>query len=556
MNSSVLRLRDAVERKPGKADDVYGWLKRQIMLSRYAPGQSVAELEVASQMGVSQGTVREAMLRLQEDGLIVRQGYRGTVVTPVSAAEGPMFLSLRAQLETEALRVSVPRLGAEHLEGLSALVRQMEQAAQAGDEYALFELDQRFHVALFQLAGLPSLVPVLTRCSLYNHRNKIALDVAPRTLAETARRHWAIVAALKTGDVAEAERVLRHHIQSVVGEEQVAPRGAARETRPRMTPALDALWRRVQAEDAHLPDITTLPPQAGRRQFDAVNARWNARLPRGAAERAQAFQIPAPRRDAAAGGRRHIDALCVRPPGRRAATGTLLHLHGGGWVFGNNGTHLGAMVRLAERTGCEVIGIDYGLAPEQPFPQGLNDCSWAWRWLRAQADDGALARPWFVAGDSAGANLALAMMIDLRQAGEALPDAALLFYGVYDADHDTASHRRCGDGSFGLSSAKMAWYRAHYLAGGASADDARVSPLRAPLRGLPALFITAAELDPLHDDSAALAARLAEAGVSHEFKRYAGVHHGFMQMAGFLPEADRAFDDAAAFVRARCERKP
>lgn len=554
MNSSVLRLRDAAERKPGKADDVYGWLKRQIMLSRYAPGQSVAELEVASQMGVSQGTVREAMLRLQEDGLIVRQGYRGTVVTPVSAAEGPLFLSLRAQLETEALRVSVPRVGAEHLEALSTLVRQMEQAAEADDEYALFELDQRFHVTLFQLADLPSLVPVLTRCSLYNHRNKIALDVAPRTLAETARRHWAIVAALKGGDVAEVERVLRHHIQSVVGEEQPARVGNMRETRPCMTPALDTLWRRVQAEDAQLPDITTLPLDAARRQFDAINARWNARLPRGAAARVEAFTIPAPPRGARRAGQ-GIDALRVLPPGRGSA-GTILHLHGGGWVFGNNRTHLGAMARLAERTGCEVVGIDYGLAPEHPFPHGLNDCTWAWRWLRAQSQaDDAAARPWFVAGDSAGANLALAMILDLRQAGEPLPDAALLFYGVYDADHDTASHRRCGDGSFGLSSAKMAWYRGHYLAGGGSAEDPRVSPLRAALHGLPPLFVSAAELDPLHDDSAALTARLAEAGVSHEFKRYAGLHHGFMQMAGFLPEADRAFDDAAAFVRAHTARK-
>jgi acetyl esterase/lipase/DNA-binding GntR family transcriptional regulator len=550
MKTAVLRLSEAAERKPGRAGDVYGWLKRRIMLSHYAAGQSVAELDVAAQMGCSQGTVREAMLRLQEDGLIVRQGYRGTVVTPVSDTEGPLFLSLRAQLETEALRRSVPRLTAAHIDALAALVRQMEHAADAGDEYALFELDQRFHVTLFQFAELPALVPVLMRCSLYNHRNKIALDVAPRSLAETAHRHWAIVAALKTGDVAEAERVLGHHIRSVVGDDQGSGSGVPRTAPPRMTPALEALWRRVQAEDAHLADVTQMPLDAARRQFDAVNRRWNAGLPRSALARLERFTLPAPPRAGRSDGQ-GIAAMRVRPPGRRhAAAGTVLHLHGGGWVFGNNDTHLGAMVRLAERTGCEVVGIDYGLAPEQPFPHGLNDCAWAWRWLRAQGGSGA-ARPWFVAGDSAGANLALAMMIDLRHAGEPLPDAALLFYGVYDADHGTASHARCGDGSFGLSSAKMAWYRAHYLAGGSSAADPRVSPLRAALAGLPPMFISAAELDPLHDDSTALAARLAEAGVSHEFKRYLGLHHGFMQMAGLLNEADQAFDDAAAFLRAR-----
>ncbi len=109
------------------------------------------------------------------------------------------------------------------------------------------------------------------------------------------------------------------------------------------------------------------------------------------------------------------------PGGARAAAGTILHLHGGGWVFGNIRTHHGAMARLAERSGCTVIGIDYALAPEAPFPQGLNDCAWAWRWLRAHEP----ARgPWLVAGDSAGANLALSLMLDLRHAGEPLPDAA------------------------------------------------------------------------------------------------------------------------------------
>jgi acetyl esterase/lipase/DNA-binding GntR family transcriptional regulator len=518
--------------------DVYAWLKQQIMLSRYAPGQAVAELDVAAQMGCSQGTVREAMLRLQEEGLIVRNGYRGTLVAPVSTTEGPLFLKLRAQLETEALRLALPRITPAHLEALRALVREMEDSARTGDEYALFEIDQRFHVTLFQLADLPSLVPVLVRCSLYNHRNKIALDEAPRSLMETAQRHWAIVQALESGSLAEAEAVLRHHVESVVdgdGGRSAAPA-------LRMTPALEALFRRVGAEDARLPDITTLPTAVGRRQFEAVNARWNARLPRGAAQRTEAFAIASP-----SGGT--IDALRVAPPGgARASRGTIVHLHGGGWVFGSNRTHLGAMVRLAQRCGCTVIGIDYGLAPERPFPLGLNDCAWAWRWLRA--NEKKARGPWLVAGDSAGANLALALMLDLRHAGEPLPDAALLFYGVYDADHETASHRRCGDGSFGLSTAKMAWYRKHYLAGGARADDPRVSPLKAAsLAGLPPLLVAAAELDPLHDDSAALAARLAREGVDHRFIRYTGLHHGFMQMAGLLPEADRAFDDAAAFVR-------
>lgn len=525
-----------------KVGDVHGWLKKQIILSRVLPGQPLVELEIAATMGCSQGTVREAMLRLQEDGLIVRKGYGGTIVTPTSATEARAFLGLRAHLEAQALAHSLPRIGPEQIEVLSALVRQMEAAAGAGDEYGLFELDQQFHATLFHWAEMPSLVPVLTRCSLYNHRNKIALDAAPRSLLETARRHWRIVAALESGKSAEAERVLRHHIESVVGDDE-----AARSAPPRMAPRLAALWQRVQAEDARLPDITALPLDAARRQFEAINTRWNELKP--GRHRIEPFNIPAPPRPQRAAGK-GLGALRIEADKRRP--GTILYLHGGGWVFGSVQTHRGAMARLAELTGCAVVGIDYGLAPEAPFPHGLNDCLWAWRWLRSHAADE--ATPWVIAGDSAGANLALSAMIELRDAGEALPDAALLFYGVYSADHSRPSHMRCGDGSFGLSSAKMAWYRRHYLAGGRGhADDPRVSPLHADVAGLPPLLVTGAELDPLFDDSAALAKKLAETDTPFEFRRYAGMNHGFMQMASALPEARQAFRDAAAFLRGRLQ---
>jgi acetyl esterase/lipase len=233
--------------------------------------------------------------------------------------------------------------------------------------------------------------------------------------------------------------------------------------------------------------------------------------------------------------------------GRRG--GTLLYLHGGGWVFGSTATHLGAMARLAELAGVTVIGIDYGLAPEAPFPAGLNDCTWAWRWLRAQADALSLSAPWFVAGDSSGANLALALLLDLRNAGETLPDAALLFYGVYAPDHTTESHLLCGQGQFGLTSEKMAWYRNHYLSGERrDPSDHRASPGYADLAGLPPLFVNAAGLDPLRDDSVLVAHRLAEVGGPFEFKVYEGVIHGFMQMSRELPEAMTAFKDAATFM--------
>lgn len=531
---------------PRKGEEVYAWLRKQIILSAIKDGQPIVELDVASTMGCSQGTVREALLRLQEEGLIVRQGYRGSVVSPISANEAQAFLSLRAQLESQAVMYSVPNLRAEHIDKLSGIVRAMERLAEDGDEYGVFELDQQFHITLFQAASMPALVPVLIRCSLYNHRNKISLVNSPRTLQETASRHWAIVSALETRDAAEVERVLRHHIQSVVGMDNTPNTPAA----PlKMAPEMQAIFDRLQKEDAHLPVITTLPRATAIAQFGKVNERWNR-----IAEsdyRIERFDIPA------AGGKK-IGALRIEHrKAHDAAAGTLFHIHGGGWTFGNNETHLGAMARLAELTGCSVIGVDYGLGPDAPFPQGLNDCTWAWRWLRAQAAGDAAGAPWSVAGDSAGANIALAMMFDLRDLGEALPDAALLFYGVYSADHTTASHRLCGTGAFGLSSERMRWYRSQYLAGKRSdAEDPRVSPLNGELSGLPPLFLNAAGLDPLHDDTTALAQKLALTNTPFEYRHVDGVNHGFMQMSAELPQALQAFHDAAAFLRARQKASP
>lgn len=530
---------------PRKGEEVYSWLRKQIILSAIKDGQPIVELEVASTMGCSQGTVREALLRLQQEGLIVRQGYRGSVVSPISSNEAQAFLNLRAQLESQAVMYSVPNIRPEHIEKLSALVREMERVAESGDEYAVFELDQQFHITLFQAANMPALVPVLIRCSLYNHRNKISLVNSPRTLQETASRHWAIVQALETHDAEEVERVLRHHIQSVVGMDNAAPATPA-SAALRMAPEQQAIFDRLQKEDGQLPVITTLGREQAHAQFARVNARWN-RINTDD-YRIERFTIPAPTQPG-----RHAQGMGAlrieHVKNHKANRGSIFHVHGGGWTFGNNETHLGAMARLAELTQCTVIGVDYGLAPDAPFPAGLNDCSWAWRWLRMQAGSTA---PWYLAGDSAGANIALAMMFDLRNLGEDLPDAALLFYGVYSADHGTESHRLCGTGSFGLSSERMSWYRSQYLSGSRrDPEDSRVSPLRGDLSGLPPLFLNAAGLDPLHDDTTALVQRLALSNTPFEFHHYEGVIHGFMQMSAELPQALQAFNDAAAFLRAR-----
>ncbi len=525
-----------------KVGEFYHRLKRQIVMSELVPGQQLTELELASALGCSQSTVREVLMRLQEDGLIVRQGYRGTSVASISPTEVRIFLDLRTRLEVEAIRLSFDSLLPEHIAHLRTLVEEMEVAANAGDEYVLFEKDQEFHLYLFQFANLPALTPMLARYSIHSHRDKIAQTDASRTLLESARRHWKIIEALETGTAEDVVHVLQHHVRSISDAERMGHPQAL----PEMTPAMAALFARVQKEDGQRPDPTMLPIAQARRQFNAVNERWN----RIASDAFESERLLIPANPAARTAAAAIPAMRLCRKGLDAnRLPHILHLHGGGWVFGNNDTHLGAMARLAEMAECAVVGIDYALAPECPFPAGLNDCGWAWRWLRARWPG---VPSWSVAGDSAGANLALAMMLDLRHTGEALPDAGLLFYGVYSADHTTESHQAFGQGEFGLTSAKMAWFRTQYLDGSRKDENnARVSPLHADLSDLPPLWVTAAGLDPLRDDSVRLVQQLSKTNTRFEFKVYPGVIHGFMQMSAELPEARDAFGDAVAFLQRR-----
>lgn len=300
-------------------------------------------------------------------------------------------------------------------------------------------------------------------------------------------------------------------------------------------PEMAAIMARLAAEDGHLPDPTTVPAAEGRAQAEAGNVRWNRDLPPMATAE---LTLP--------GGAAPRPARLFRPS---SARGAILYIHGGGWAFCSLDTHDRAMRCLAEATGMAVIGIDYRLAPEYPYPAGLDDAAAAWR---ALPEGLGLAGPLGVSGDSAGANLALALMLREQEAGRRLPDFGLLFYGVYAVDHETDSHRRFGPGGYGLTTTKMIRYRDWYAPDPAAWDQPAVSPLAAPdaaLRALPPLYLNAAGLDPLLGDTLALRDRLHGLGRADPVRVHRGVIHGFMQMTSALAEARTAFAEAGAWAR-------
>jgi len=197
-------------------DAIYTTLKRRIVLNELRPGVTLTELAVAADLGSSQGPVREALMRLQEDGLVLRSGHRGTSVTPLNPEEAEEILALRRRIEVRAAPRAVRAVDAAALARLTHLRERMDAAAEAGDEYGLIELDTEFHLAIFRLAELRALEQILVRCILHSHRQKLWEPRHRRPLAETAARHDALLELVKARDGEALARALGLHIDTIV----------------------------------------------------------------------------------------------------------------------------------------------------------------------------------------------------------------------------------------------------------------------------------------------------------------------------------------------------
>ena len=304
-----------------------------------------------------------------------------------------------------------------------------------------------------------------------------------------------------------------------------------------VTRETEAILARLRAAPAI--DWASMPIGEARDLFHRNNAYWNEPVIElaGAGE----FAIP---------GEGHAMRARLYRPSSAPSLPVLLYAHGGGWTFGSVDSHDRFMRLLARESGAAVLGIDYRLAPEHPFPAGMRDTLAAIAWLRREgAAHGLDPSRLSLGGDSAGANIALSAMLALRDEGGAGLAGAVLFYGCYAPMHDTPSHRRFGGGAFGLSTERMRWYWRNHLGALPEHTTALAVPLRADLRGLPRLFLNAAGLDPLLDDTLEMAARLAHAGTPAEIDLVPGVLHGCMQQTREEPAAMASALRAARYLR-------
>ncbi|MDQ2104898.1 alpha/beta hydrolase [Azospirillum isscasi] len=278
---------------------------------------------------------------------------------------------------------------------------------------------------------------------------------------------------------------------------------------------------------------------------------------RAAAERYHAFlngpaPLPADVEEVTAAGPAGPLPLRLYRPADRGAERlpVLVYFHGGGFVVNSVDTHDRLLRLLAIHGGAVICAVRYSLAPERRFPHQHDEALTALRWVAAEgAAHGIDPDRIAVGGDSAGANLALGLALAARAPGEPRVTFGLLFYGMFAHDFDTASHRRFGDGRYGLTTARMRWYWQQYLGSAATPADPRAAPLQADLRGLPPLLLLAADLDCLRDDTLRLAERLAEADVPHRLAVYDGLPHSFATMTRQVDRADRAVLHAAQALR-------
>ncbi|MBC7630378.1 alpha/beta hydrolase [Aeromicrobium sp.] len=241
---------------------------------------------------------------------------------------------------------------------------------------------------------------------------------------------------------------------------------------------------------------------------------------------------------------RPIPARILVPPGD--VVGVIVYLHGGGWVVGAVDEFDTLGRTLAGATQCAVVLPDYRLAPEHPFPAGLEDAEDAITWVASGAVPGvASSLPLIVAGDSAGGNLVTVATRHLRDVVH--PVLQVLIYPVTDSEFDTSSYQEHAEG-LPLTRRDMTWFFTHYAPEDqwASPD---ISPSRAgDLAGLPSTLVLTAEHDVLRSDGERYAELLAAAGVPTTYRSYPDVTHGFVRMHNVLDVARDAIADIAGAV--------
>jgi acetyl esterase len=307
------------------------------------------------------------------------------------------------------------------------------------------------------------------------------------------------------------------------------------DARPWIDPELVAAGQLLQSRGLVAPDRTQAPLSEVRAAVDRIGAfLGEGSVPlRGE----QDLMLPGPHGQVPC--RLYLPDNADKPP-------LIVYAHGGGFMQGSLPSWDAMLRELVRQSGVAALSVDYKLSPEHRFPVAFDEIV---AMIRLAAREGSAfgidPSKLAVGGDSAGANLALAAAVALRDAGERALGFMLLIYGCFSTDTESESWQRFGRGA-GLSQTQMRWIWETYLEQPEQQGDWRAAPILANLAGLPPAHLIVGNLDPLLDDSHRLAKGLKQAGVPCELKVYEGLNHGFIRYGRLIAAARLAVSDCAA----------
>ena len=306
-------------------------------------------------------------------------------------------------------------------------------------------------------------------------------------------------------------------------------------------PDMAAALAKVTALSQYSGDRTALPVARQRILMAQERAFWNAQP--AAMHREWHALLPGPFRE--------VPVHVMRPDAARGRSACIVYLHGGGWMLGSTATHESILRGLATASGCTVVGVDYALAPEYRFPLPVEETAWVLRYVHDHAvqwqiDPGAIA----VAGDSSGANVALAAALQAQREHAGLVKAGIFYYGVFDADLESGSAALYGNGAHGLTTDRMRYYWDQYVPDPLQRGDGRVNLLHADLSAAFPMYLLAAGCDILRDGALRFARRLDAGGIPHRLRLFDGMGHAFMGYGRMLPAVSGVHAEAAQFLRA------
>lgn len=226
----------------------------------------------------------------------------------------------------------------------------------------------------------------------------------------------------------------------------------------------------------------------------------------------------------------------------------LLYFHGGGWVLGSPLSHRTYTVALGQATRMRVLSVDYRLAPEHPFPAAVEDCTTAYQWL---LDQGIQPENILIAGDSAGGNLTLVTILNLREKGIPLPKGAACFSPCTSFDQSDWNLEK-GKTDPILGDIGAFWWTVAYMGQENPADPLNplISPLFGDLQGFPPILLQASSPELLYEQCQKFVEKAKDAGVDATLQTWDGLFHVWQAFAlGVLPEAQEAIDKFSEWVQ-------